>query len=104
MPVTVEQSAAQSVIRLEGEINIGCAAELKDLLLQGLASGKELRVNVGRASELDVTALQLLWAAEREARKSAIKFVLAGAVPDEIKTIATDAGFENFPVPTGAHR
>lgn len=102
MPVTLEQSAALSVIRMEGEINIGCAAELKGLLLKELASGRELRVDVGQATELDVTALQLLWAAEREARKSATKFVLAGAVPEEIKALATDAGFERFPVPTHA--
>lgn len=100
MPVTLDQTAGLSVIRLEGEINIASAGELKDLLLRGLASGKELRVDMGKATELDVTALQLLWAADREARKSATRFLLAGPIPDEISVMAAEAGFDTFPVPT----
>ena len=51
------------------------------------------------ATELDVTALQLLWAAEREARGSGVGFTLAGRVPEEISVAVSDAGFKNFPVP-----
>ena len=52
--------------------------ELKKVMLQALASGKEMLVDLRRATELDVTAIQLLWAAEREARKSGRKFFLPG--------------------------
>ena len=98
MPVTLAQGEAQCVIRLDGEINIGSAAELKKLLLQALASGRELRVDLEHATELDVTALQLLWAVEREARGSSRGFTLAGRVPEEIAATARDAGLEKFPV------
>jgi anti-anti-sigma factor len=98
MAVTLEQSEALCVLRLEGEINIACAAELKKLLLQALASGRELRVDLEGATEVDVTALQLLWAAEREARGSGRGFTLAGRVPEEIAATAGDAGLEKFPV------
>jgi anti-anti-sigma regulatory factor len=97
MPVTLAQGEAQCVIRLDGEINIGSAAELKKLLLQALASGRELRVDLEHATELDVTALQLLWAAEREARGSSRGFTLAGRVPEEIWAAVVDAGLETFP-------
>ena len=86
------------MIRLDGEINIGSAAELKKLLLQALASGRELRVDLEHATELDVTALQLLWAVEREARASSRGFTLAGRVPAEISIAVVVAGFETFPV------
>ena len=102
MPVTLDQTEAQCFVRLEGEINIAAAAELKNLLLQALASGKELRVDLERAAELDVTALQLLWAAEREARGSGRGFALAGRLPEEILAAATDAGLEKFPAPMDA--
>jgi len=98
VPVTLEQSETLCVIRLNGEINIGSAAELKKLLLQALASGRELRVDLEHATELDVTAWQLLWAAEREARGSGRGFTLAGRVPGEISLAVGDAGFEKFPV------
>jgi anti-anti-sigma factor len=98
MAVTLDQSEARCVIRLGGEINIASAAEMKKLLLQALASGRELRVDLEGATEMDVTALQLLWAAEREARGSGRGFTLAGRVPEEIAATARDAGLEKFPV------
>ena len=98
MAVTLDQSEALCVLRLEGEINIASAAELKKLLLQALASGRELRVDLEGATEVDVTALQLLWAGKREARGSGRRFTLAGRVPQEISAAVSDAGFEEFPL------
>jgi hypothetical protein len=49
-------------------------------------------------TELDVTALQSLWAADREARGSGRSIKLAGPVPAEILAAVNDAGFENFPI------
>ena len=68
MPVTVAQSETMCLIRLEGELNIASAAELKKILVEALAGEAELQVELGNASELDVTMLQLLWAGERAAR------------------------------------
>ena len=102
MPVTLDQREAQCFVRLEGEINIAAAAELKNVLLQALASEKEVRVDLERATELDVTALQLLWAAERGARGSGRGFALAGRLPEEILEAVMDAGLEKFPVPMDA--
>ncbi len=101
VPVILDQSEAVCVIRLEGEIDITSAAELKNVLLEALASGREIRVDLERSAELDVTALQLLWAAEREARGSGRGFTLAGRVPEEILAAMGDSGFETFPVPVG---
>ena len=96
VPVTLDQGEALCSIRLEGEVTIASAAELKKLLLQALASGSELRVELEGATELDITSLQLLWAAGREARRSGRGFTLAGKVPEEISAMANDAGFEDF--------
>lgn len=98
--VTIDQSEAHCLIRLDGEVGIACAAELKKVMLQALASGKDLQVDLQRATELDVTAMQLLWAAEREARKSGRRLFLAGQAPKEIIAAAGEAGFERFPVPS----
>jgi anti-anti-sigma regulatory factor len=99
VPIRLEENKERCSIHLEDEINIACARELKNLLLQGLASGKDLSVELERATELDVTAMQLLFAAEREARKLEVGFSIAGRVPDQISIAVVDAGFEKFPVP-----
>ncbi len=99
MAVTIEERKKAWVVRMEGEVTIGGAAECKEVLLRALASGKELRLDLSRAAELDATALQLLWAAEREATGSGRKLVLAGQLPEEIATLSRSAGFERFPVP-----
>ena len=97
MAVTLEQSEALNEIRLEGVIDISCAAELKALLLQALESGKTVRVSVEEAVDLDVTAFQLLWAAEREARGLGVEFAFAGRVAEHFSAELAHAGFESFP-------
>jgi len=96
--ISLEQDDALSLIRLEGTIDISCAADLKELLLKVLQPGREVRVNLDQATDLDVTAIELLWAAERAARTSDVRFALSGQVPKRISTAVADAGFDKFPV------
>lgn len=98
MGISLEQDDALSLIRLEGTIDISCAADLKELLLKVLQPGREVRVNLDQATDLDVTAIELLWAAERAARTSDVRFALSGQVPKRISTAVADAGFDKFPV------
>jgi anti-anti-sigma regulatory factor len=99
VPFTLEQSAGLCEIRVSGVVNIADAADWKKCLLQALASGPEIRLRLEAASELDVTALQLLWAAEREARALGTKFVVVAPIPEEIAIAVKDGGFEKFPLP-----
>jgi len=98
MPVILERKETVCLVQLEGEVAITSAKELKEILLQALGCGTELRVDLERATELDVTTVQLLWAAEREARASGRGFTFAGRVPEEISAAMADAGLEKFPV------
>ena len=95
MAVTMEQQESQSVIRLAGELTLTSAAELKNLLLQGLASGNDLRLDLEQAEEIDITLMQLLWAAGREADRKGAS--LAIQMSEAAATAARDAGFERFP-------
>ena len=49
MPVTIERHETHSLIRLEGEVTITSAAELKEALLAGLAAGTDLHLDLERA-------------------------------------------------------
>jgi anti-anti-sigma factor len=92
----LETKDEQSVVVLDGAIGIAQAAELKQLLVQSLESGLSVRIALEGVTDLDVTAVELLWAAEREARKSGVKFALQGQAPEAVLTALSEAGFEKF--------
>jgi anti-anti-sigma factor len=97
MPVRLDQSGDLCLLRLEGEISVGVATELKDVLLRALASRTEVRLDLEHATEFDVTALQLLWAAEREAHRSGKAFTLVTPVPRNVLLATREAGLKAFP-------
>jgi anti-anti-sigma factor len=95
--IALEQSEESSVIHLEGAIDIAVVAEFKKVLLQAFTSGTEVRVVLDCVSDLDVAAMQLLWAARREARALGVEFALVGPAPNSVTCALLHAGFEDFP-------
>jgi hypothetical protein len=91
----VDRQETHWLLRLEGDFNLTSAAELKGVLLEGLASGKELQLDLERTGEFDITLLQLLWSAGREAARAGSGFV--SRVPAKAASVALAAGFERFP-------
>jgi hypothetical protein len=80
---------------MENAVSFTSADELKKLLIEGLASGKEVQLDLERAEEIDVTVMQLLWAAEREAERAGLGLV--SHVSEAAAAAAREAGFERFP-------
>jgi anti-anti-sigma regulatory factor len=99
LAIILEQREESNLIRLEGVIDIAFAAELKTTLLDAIKPPKSLQVALSADADLDVTAIQLLWAAEHEAKASNVSFVLDGCVPDAVSATLKETGFERFPVP-----
>jgi anti-anti-sigma regulatory factor len=97
LPSALDRSDAMNAIRLDGVVDIACAAELKTQLLDALAAGAEVRVDLDGVADLDVTWAQLIWAAQREAARSGVKFSFSGPVPEKIATALLNAGFQGFP-------
>lgn len=98
MPVTLEQKDALPLIQLEGAIGVGCAAELKELLIEKLKSGSAVYVSLESATGLDITAVQLLWAAAREAKRVGVEFGFKGQTPETVRCALAEAGIEGFPL------
>jgi anti-anti-sigma regulatory factor len=97
--ITVERREKSTEICLEGVIDIASAAELKTILLDALKPDSTVRIALDAHVDLDVTAVQLLWAAEREARVAGVEFIFAGETPEPVSSVLKEAGFEKFPVP-----
>jgi len=72
---------------------------LKTVVLQALSSETKTVLNLEHATVLDITALQLLWAAEKQARSAGRQFWRMGELPPEVATATAEAGFTEFPVP-----
>ena len=97
MGIAIDESEAGTVVTLEGAIDIASAAEFKAVLVKALGSGKQLSVSLQNASYLDVTAVQLLWSAGRQARRTGIGFSLSGHLSGPISVLIADAGFPSLP-------
>jgi anti-anti-sigma regulatory factor len=95
LPVTMERHEDHSLIRVEGECTVTSAAELNRLLLEGFATGGNLRLDLQGADQIDVTVLQLLWAAGREAERTGASVAVRLSEPAAMA--AREAGFERFP-------
>jgi len=93
MGIHFEKSDAGSLVALRGIVDIDCAAELKAVLLEVLDSEAGACISLEGATYLDVTAVQLLWAAERQARRSGAPFRIDGQIPEAVSLGLADAGF-----------
>jgi len=96
LPITLQSSEKACVIQLEDDIDVTCAAEFKQLLMEAFTARKDIQVNLDRAGDLDVTAMQLLWAAAREARKAGTSFSMS-PVPERVRAQVREAGLNDFP-------
>ncbi len=91
----VDLNETRWLFRLEGDFNMSSAAELKRTLLEGLASGQPLELDLEPAGQIDITFLQLLWSAEQAAARAGLGFV--SRVPETFAAVARAAGFDSFP-------
>jgi anti-anti-sigma factor len=87
---------ARPVIRLEGDLDIARAPEVKERLIEALSSEAGAQLDLSAVSDADITAVQLLWTAMREAEKRGISFGVDGEIPEVIAQAINEAGLEPF--------
>ena len=68
------------------------------MLSQAFSTGEDIRLDFSTAESLDIAAIQLLWAAARQAEKTGRVFHAAGPLPEGIQSDVRNAGFDDFPV------
>ena len=91
----MEQFETHTLIRLKGEATVGSAENLKSELLDAMAAGLEVRADLSEVEEIDLTAMQLFWAAAREA--DANRRGLSVSVSQAAEDAARELGFDRFP-------
>ncbi len=94
--IRLERSGESTAVSIAAGIDIGSAAELKAALLKALEGGKRIQIAMEAATDIDVTALQLLWAARRAARQLGVEFALRGALAQPIAGRLAELGMEEL--------
>jgi anti-anti-sigma regulatory factor len=89
---TLHVSDERCVVRIEGDSDINGSEELKSLLIEALSKGREFCLDMTQASNLDITAIQLCWAAARDARKQGMAVTVSGSLPDPLRRTVIDGG------------
>jgi anti-anti-sigma factor len=90
--IAAERSEKPLSIRLSGSVDISEAAELKRLLLETLDSEMGLYMDVSALESIDVTVVQLLWAAKCQAMTAGRQFRIDGPLNPEIESRLQQAG------------
>ena len=95
MSATLERDDSRWRIRIDGEATLSTAAVLKALLVEWLAAGKDLELDLAAVEEIDIAALQLLWAVPREAARMGVQ--LSARLSAVVVQAAGNAGFSGIP-------
>jgi anti-anti-sigma regulatory factor len=90
--IVLSQTDDSSRICLEGVIDIACAEQLKTALLRAIEAGKKICLSVEQATDLDVTAFQLLWTAVRAAGEKGVPLAFAEDFPVSIRASLANVG------------
>jgi len=98
MSITVSSGSESSLLRLNSTVDIGSAAELKAAFVDAFANGNSVRVSLAGVVDLDVTAVQLLWAAKREAKRLGIGFAFEGEPSEALRDSLSSAGFDELAI------
>jgi anti-anti-sigma factor len=89
MPLTIETHNGVCRIRIEGDMTIYTALELKQALLPCLAEAPQLELDLARVNEMDSAGMQLLMLLKREAGKRGSRLALSAHSPAVTEIIDT---------------
>lgn len=81
------------VINFRGKMTIQNAQEIKAALVEVFARAKQIQVDLGEVTEVDLAGMQLVCAAHRAAINLKKNFTISGNFSEGFSTVAADAGF-----------
>jgi anti-anti-sigma factor len=96
MAIDVDTLEGIRYIRLTDALDIAQAAELKGVLVSAIASSPRVCIQFAGVSALDVTTVQLLWAAVSQAKSAGSDLILEGPVSEAVARSLAGTGL--FPL------
>jgi len=90
---SIEQTDGGETVTLEGELNVSCADELKEILINALSNGEHVKLDLQQVTEVDLSCLQLLCSAHRTSVRLNKIIGFTGTCPASLKDIAERSGY-----------
>jgi anti-anti-sigma regulatory factor len=96
MSFDLQELEDRCLLRLDESVTVNRAGELHQVLGRALNLKKRVEIDLERAVEFDVSALQLLFAAANAAKQAGTGLSLSGTVPDCLERSFVDSGLDPF--------
>ncbi len=71
-------------VKWQGTAGIEQVNTLKDSLLDAFKKSSEVRLDISKVDDIDITGIQVILAAKKEAEKTGKEFFLTGEIPSVI--------------------
>jgi anti-anti-sigma factor len=88
-----EQNSAPKTLSPSGSLNVDRAASLQTELSSALGEAKHVLVDLSGVDEIDLSALQILYAARRSARAAGKELHLVGSMSSKVVKRLVACGF-----------
>jgi anti-anti-sigma factor len=75
---------AIKILTLEGNLTINRAEEIQNEILSSLSNTKQVLINLAHAETIDISFIQILYAAKSEARKQKKELHLTGSLTETV--------------------
>ena len=95
MPVTIETSsdtAGSVVVKIEGEMTVPFASEIRTNLIAAFEESKAIKVDLSAVTEIDVSGLQILCSAHRSSIQLNKQYSIVGREIERIWAAADSSG------------
>ncbi len=100
MGITYRESNNQGTLKLEGDITLAQAEELRMLLIKSIINVDDLKVEFGDVHDVDLSCLQLFCSVHRSAVRMNKRVAFSGPRPEIFDKVVRDAGYVRS---TGCH-
>jgi anti-anti-sigma regulatory factor len=88
-----QESGKQGNIKLDGNLTVGQAEELRSLLIKAIIDAEEVHLDFGTVTDVDLSCLQLLCSAHRSASRMKKRVSLSDDWPEVFKKTVEEAGY-----------
>jgi len=76
-------------VKWRGTVGIEQAHKLKDELIEAFNKNSEIRLDISKVEDIDITGIQIIVAARKEAEKVGKAFFITGKIPKAIEEFIT---------------
>lgn len=96
MSFRCDRDESRFLIEAEGSLGIEVAAEFKATLVEAASSGLATHLDIARATSIDASCLQLIWAAANRTSPAIQPLSVVGDLPASIELAIHTAGFDDL--------